>query len=332
MGASRELWPDENTLFTVLYDKFMFWSILVGIFAFVWLLIAVLRYREGVDSNWSGEELKVGTFPKDRHDAKLEFAWFLGPTILILWVTWLAFGSMNLVWGNIPSESDSFTVEANGMQWYWEYRYQDELTWEDMSTVHDVTWDADGLSIAAGTGAVTAEVSWESLSLNDNGNLVYSSNSLNLDLANNSSLDQPFNSNVEQQVFLLDSEGEVVHRWHHIRIGQKMTTNFIIPCDEDVTINIHSDKYNDDNSRHQGVQHAFWLQEWGNKEDAVPGLESGTWLFVQPNEAGTFPVRCAEYCGEQHSVMTGEVEVVAEEGKTCDEDFGIMFGDLGALE
>jgi hypothetical protein len=30
--------------------------------------------------------------------------------------------------------------------------------------------------------------------------------------------------------------------------------------------------------------------------------------------------------------MTGEVEVVAREGETCDEDFGLIFGDLGALE
>ena len=94
MSASRELWPDDNSLFDVLYDKFLFWSILVGLFAFIWLLIAILRFRQGIEPSGK-EELKVGTFPKERHNAKLEFAWFFGPTVLVLWVTYLAFGSMH---------------------------------------------------------------------------------------------------------------------------------------------------------------------------------------------------------------------------------------------
>lgn len=48
-------------------------------------------------------------------------------------------------------------------------------------------------------------------------------------------------------------------------------------------------------------------------------------MYVQPNEAGVFPIRCAEYCGEYHSLMIGQVEVVAKEGMNCDEDFGIYF-------
>ena len=72
----------------------------------------------------------------------------------------------------------------------------------------------------------------------------------------------------------------------------KMSGNLIIPCDENVLFNIFSmnldreDESFDRSSTYQGVQHAFWLQEWGMKEDAVPGLDSGTWMYVQPNEAG----------------------------------------------
>ena len=44
MGADRELWPDEYTVFNILYDKFLFWSIVVGLFTFAWLIIAILRY------------------------------------------------------------------------------------------------------------------------------------------------------------------------------------------------------------------------------------------------------------------------------------------------
>ena len=134
-----------------------------------------------------------------------------------------------------------------------------------------------------------------------------------------------FNELIFQSVELMNADGEVVHRWQHIPEGQMLSTELIIPCDTNVLFNIHSDKYGDKNSVYQGVQHSFWLQEWGMKEDAVPGLEGGTWMYVQPNEAGVWPIRCAEYCGEYHSLMIGQVEVVVREGMNCDEDFGIYF-------
>ena len=320
MGASRELWPDEYTVFNILYDKFLFWSIIVGIFTFSWLIIAILRYRDGLEPVGK-EEIKVGTFPKERHHFDLELAWFVGPTILVVWVTILAFGSMNIVWGevaNLQEDDNSFTVEVNGLQWYWDFYYQDELTWEDMDTSHDVTWNnISGLSIDAGAGAVSAVILW-------------GDNSTTLDLANSTTMDVMFDNEIFQSVELMGSEGEVLHRWQHIPFDYKMSGDVIIPCDTNVLFNIHSmnperETNFDPTNTYQGVQHAFWLQEWGMKEDAVPGLESGTWMYVQPNEAGTFPIRCAEYCGKEHSLMNGEVEVVAKEGETCDADFGIYF-------
>ena len=320
MGASRELWPDEYTVFNILYDKFLFWSIVVGIFTFAWLLIAILRYREGIEPAGK-EEIKVGTFPKERHHFDLELAWFVGPTILVVWVTILAFGSMNIVWGEVAdlkNDDNSFTVEVNGLQWYWDFYYQDELTWEDMDTSHDVTWNnISGVSIDAGAGAVSAVILW-------------GDNYTTLDLANTTTMDVMFDNEIFQSVEIMGSEGEVLHRWQHIPFDYKMSGDVIIPCDTNVLFNIHSmnperESNFDPTNTYQGVQHAFWLQEWGMKEDAVPGLESGTWMYVQPNEAGTFPIRCAEYCGKEHSLMNGEVEVVAKEGETCDADFGVYF-------
>ena len=321
MGASRELWPDEYTVFNILYDKFLFWSIIVGLFTFAWLLIAILRYREGIEPVGK-EEIKVGTFPKERHHFDLELAWFVGPTILVIWVTILAFGSMNIVWGEVAElqeDEDAFTVEVNGLQWYWDFYYQDALTWEDMDTGHDVTWDAtSGLSIDAGEGAATAAITWGD------------SNTTSLDLSNQTTMGEPFDEEKFQSVDILDAEGNVLHRWQHLPVEHKMSGDLIIPCDTNVLFNIHSmnperESNFDATNTYQGVQHAFWLQEWGMKEDAVPGLEGGTWMYVQPNEAGTFPIRCAEYCGKEHSLMNGQVEVVAKEGMTCDADFGIYF-------
>jgi heme/copper-type cytochrome/quinol oxidase subunit 2 len=324
MGADRELWPDEYTVFNILYDKFLFWSIIVGVFTFAWLIIALLRYREGVDPVADKVDmLKVGTFPKERHHFDLELAWFVGPTILVVWVTILAFGSMNIVWGEVQNlqaddDANKFTVEVNGLQWYWDFYYQDALTWEDVDTGHNVTWNAaSGLSIDAGPGATSASIT-------------YGSNTASLDLANNTTMDVLFNEFIFQHVDILDSEGKILHRWQHIPIEHKMSGDLIIPCDTNVLFNIHSnnperDSEFEESNIYQGVQHAFWLQEWGMKEDAVPGLEGGTWMYVQPNDAGVFPIRCAEYCGNQHSMMKGQVEVVAKEGMTCDADFGVYF-------
>lgn len=333
MSASRELWPDEYTVFNILYDKFLFWSIVVGLFTFAWLLIAVLRYRDGLEPVGK-EEIKVGTFPKERHNFDLELAWFVGPTILVIWVTILAFGSMNIVWGEVQNlqEEDTFTVEVNGLQWYWDFYYHDELTWEDMDTGHDVTWNSSGLFIDAGDGATSAVVKWArpSLGLSET-----------LDLTNVTTMDRSFDETIPQSVDIQDADGNIIHRWQHIPERQvdsdgeelyiyKMSGNLIIPCDENVLFNIFSmnaerESDFDATNTYQGVQHAFWLQEWGMKEDAVPGLDSGTWMYVQPNEAGVFPIRCAEYCGKEHSLMYGQVEVVAREGMTCDADFGVYF-------
>ena len=42
-----------------------------------------------------------------------------------------------------------------------------------------------------------------------------------------------------------------------------------------------------------------------------------------PDDDGTFPIRCAEYCGLDHSKMIGNIDIVARDGETCDEDTGV---------
>jgi cytochrome c oxidase subunit II len=49
------------------------------------------------------------------------------------------------------------------------------------------------------------------------------------------------------------------------------------------------------------VIHSFWVPEFGQKQDAVPGLL--TKLVITPNRLGTFPVICTELCGLGHAVM-----------------------------
>jgi cytochrome c oxidase subunit 2 len=56
------------------------------------------------------------------------------------------------------------------------------------------------------------------------------------------------------------------------------------------------------------VIHSFWVPEFGQKSDAVPGMQ--TRLVITPTRLGTFPVICTELCGLGHATMRSEVEVV----------------------
>jgi cytochrome c oxidase subunit 2 len=56
------------------------------------------------------------------------------------------------------------------------------------------------------------------------------------------------------------------------------------------------------------VLHSFWVPEFGQKQDAVPGQL--TRLVITPTKAGTYPVICTELCGLGHSLMRSQVEVL----------------------
>jgi cytochrome c oxidase subunit II len=56
------------------------------------------------------------------------------------------------------------------------------------------------------------------------------------------------------------------------------------------------------------VTHSFWVPEFGQKQDAVPG--SVTKLAITPDRMGTFPVICTELCGLGHAVMRSRSEVM----------------------
>jgi cytochrome c oxidase subunit 2 len=49
------------------------------------------------------------------------------------------------------------------------------------------------------------------------------------------------------------------------------------------------------------VIHSFWVPEFSQKQDTVPGLD--THVHITPNRIGTFDVICTELCGLGHAVM-----------------------------
>ncbi len=56
------------------------------------------------------------------------------------------------------------------------------------------------------------------------------------------------------------------------------------------------------------VIHSFWVPEFGQKQDAVPGIT--TTLVITPDRLGTFPVICTELCGLGHALMRSEAIVM----------------------
>src|SRR5437763_4359418 len=58
------------------------------------------------------------------------------------------------------------------------------------------------------------------------------------------------------------------------------------------------------------VIHSFWVPEFGQKQDTVPGLHAT--LHITPYRLGTFPVICTELCGLGHAVMRTTVVVMTQ--------------------
>ncbi|HEY4620419.1 MAG TPA: cytochrome c oxidase subunit II [Gaiellaceae bacterium] len=58
------------------------------------------------------------------------------------------------------------------------------------------------------------------------------------------------------------------------------------------------------------VIHSFWVPNFGQKMDAVPGIE--TTILVTPKRTGEFTVVCTELCGFGHATMRAKARVVTQ--------------------
>jgi heme/copper-type cytochrome/quinol oxidase subunit 2 len=72
----------------------------------------------------------------------------------------------------------------------------------------------------------------------------------------------------------------------------------VLPLGREVRFTMHSDD----------VIHSFWVPNFGQKMDAVPGIE--TEILVTPDELGEFEVVCTELCGLGHATMRAAARVV----------------------
>ena len=61
----------------------------------------------------------------------------------------------------------------------------------------------------------------------------------------------------------------------------------------------------------QDVIHSFFIPNLRVKQDTVPGRYTTLWFT--PTLTGEFPIFCAEYCGQQHSLMVAKLKVMPQE-------------------
>lgn len=59
------------------------------------------------------------------------------------------------------------------------------------------------------------------------------------------------------------------------------------------------------------VLHAFWVPDFGIKQDAIPGYFNTAWVYIK--EAGVYRGVCAELCGLNHGFMPIVVVAVEED-------------------
>lgn len=74
-----------------------------------------------------------------------------------------------------------------------------------------------------------------------------------------------------------------------------------LPVDKTVRFNLQS----------ADVIHSFWVPAFYFKMDVIPGNPNS--FEVTPNRLGTYDGKCAELCGEYHSLMLFKLHVVSEE-------------------
>lgn len=74
-----------------------------------------------------------------------------------------------------------------------------------------------------------------------------------------------------------------------------------LPVDRTVEIKIEA----------RDVIHSFWVVDFLYKKDMIPGKSN--YMYFTPTKIGTYQGKCAELCGEYHSLMLFTVEVVSQE-------------------
>ncbi len=87
--------------------------------------------------------------------------------------------------------------------------------------------------------------------------------------------------------------------------GGVRSNELVLPVDRSIQIELSS----------ADVIHSFWIPQMGQKQDAVPGIDTG--IVITPTRTGAFTLVCTELCGLGHSTMRAPVRVVEQDEFTA---------------
>ena len=99
----------------------------------------------------------------------------------------------------------------------------------------------------------------------------------------------------------------------HMRVdvtAQQFAWSFSYPAAKGLTVStLHMplDEAVELKMKSKDVIHSFWVPQFGQKQDVVPGIT--TRIVITPKRLGTYPVVCTELCGEGHALMRSEAVV-----------------------
>jgi len=108
------------------HNYLVFFSILIGIFVFVFLYVIITNFNDGVKN----------IAEKFTHSSLLEIIWTLIPAGVLLWI---AIPSFSLLYSLDELINPSVTLKIIGHQWYWSYEYSD---YSELSSGESVSFDS----------------------------------------------------------------------------------------------------------------------------------------------------------------------------------------------
>ena len=89
-------------------------------------------------------------------------------------------------------------------------------------------------------------------------------------------------------------------KFEYPEMGDFTTGELVLPVDRQAKFTMEA----------VDVLHSFWVPAFGQKMDAVPGIETS--ILVTPTRTGDFAVVCAELCGLGHATMRAKARVVTQ--------------------
>jgi len=137
-------------LYDAIWEDYIIWSLFVGAIAFGWLYHHSFFYRSNDGESPNIDNLEVGVFPIDYDNLRLEVAWVILPSLLIVWLTYISWAPLDAVWsqtgpdgyhGSECAEGESSNnyvdddgyvysacyheISIVGQQWFWNIDCED---------------------------------------------------------------------------------------------------------------------------------------------------------------------------------------------------------------